>query len=366
MVKPFFSKKTKKALFFNLFLGGAWFAFSLSPIFTPIAQAGTFSFIDSLFAKVTNVTNAQGTSLNSQTMPLLAAVVNLDPKPATGGGDITIVSGSALAAQESPGSDSDTFDRPSSSQISVYTVRNGDTLSGIADMFEVSVNTIVWANEIKGGVIHEGDVLVILPVTGVQHKVVKGETIESVAKKYQSTVRDVASYNNIAEDAALAVGQSIIIPNGKIAPKPAAPTNSTKIKNIASGKTKQSYLGGAGPALSGYYSWPLEGGILTQDIHGWNGVDFGAPKGTPIYAAAEGTVVIAKANGGWNGGYGNYVVVQHSNGTQTLYAHASSVLVTVGETVSKGQMIARVGMTGLSTGMHLHFEVRGAANPFGH
>ncbi|KKW46945.1 MAG: Peptidase M23 [Parcubacteria group bacterium GW2011_GWB1_57_6] len=102
---------------------------------------------------------------------------------------------------------------------------------------------------------------------------------------------------------------------------------------------------------------------MTQGLHGWNGIDFGAPRGTPIRAAADGTVIIARA-GGWNGGYGNYIVLQHANGTQTLYSHNSSNAVGMGQAVTQGQVIGYVGATGRVTGTHLHFEVRGAANPF--
>src|SRR6185436_6794230 len=123
--KGFFSKGTKKAIFFNLFVGIASFVMAASPLFVSVAQAGTFSFIDSLFAKVTPVTNAQGSTYNSQTMPLLAAAVNLDPNPAVGGGDISVVNGSALLPQEGPaGTAADITERSASSQISVYTVRS--------------------------------------------------------------------------------------------------------------------------------------------------------------------------------------------------------------------------------------------------
>ena len=92
-------------------------------------------------------------------------------------------------------------------------------------------------------------------------------------------------------------------------------------------------------------------------------MDLAASLGTPIYAAAGGTVIIAKT-GGWNTGYGNYVVISHGNGTQTLYAHTKANLVTVGQMVKQGQTIALMGSTGKSTGSHVHFEIRGAKNPF--
>jgi len=122
--------------------------------------------------------------------------------------------------------------------------------------------------------------------------------------------------------------------------------------------------GGSGPDYSGYFTWPVNGGVVTQGLHGFNGIDIGASKGTSIFASAAGVVLIARNNGAWNGGYGNYVVIQHNNGTQTLYAHATAVLVTPGESVSQGQPIATIGRTGQATGNHLHFEVRGATNPF--
>ena len=108
---------------------------------------------------------------------------------------------------------------------------------------------------------------------------------------------------------------------------------------------------------------PIAGGHRSQGIHGHNGVDLAASVGTPIYASAAGTVIISKT-GGYNGGYGNYIVIRHDNGTQTLYAHNTENYVGVGETVSQGQTIGTVGSTGRSTGAHVHFEVRGAKNPF--
>ena len=101
----------------------------------------------------------------------------------------------------------------------------------------------------------------------------------------------------------------------------------------------------------------------TQGLHGYNGVDIGAPNGTPIIAAAGGSVVVSR-NSGWNGGYGNYIVIKHENGTQTLYAHMSEIVVVSGQSIVQGQVVGSVGSTGKSTGSHLHFEVRGAKNPF--
>jgi LysM repeat protein len=374
VVKRFFPKKLINPLFINLLGGCATFVMLVLPVF---AQASTFSFIASLLGGNPSVTSADTTILNSQTMPLLSAAVNVDPNGAVGGGDITVVDGSALVADEGPsGTAADIGSQYQNSQISVYTVREGDSLSSIAAMFKVNIPTIVGANDIKNGVIHPGETLIILPIVGTTHVVVKGDTLASLAKDYHSDAHDIASYNSLDDGAALAVGATLIIPNGEAttvvsgsAPKSTAKPKATSahakiIAKIAKGSSTEPFLGGSGPALEGYFSWPLNGGIVTQGLHGWNAVDIGAPRGTAIYAAADGTVLIAKGGGGWNGGYGNYVVIAHPNGTETLYAHMSQVLTSPGASVGQDDVIGKVGMTGMATGNHLHFEVRGAENPF--
>ena len=230
-------------------------------------------------------------------------------------------------------------------------------------MFNVSVNTIIWANNLSGiKDIHVGDILVILPVSGTKRTVVKGDTLKSIAKKYGGDATEIAQFNGLDTSLPLEIGTTIIIPGGEISPVTAkTPTqkSSLSLKNLF-----EPYLGGSGSAYSGYYSNPVPGAIFTQSIHGWNGIDLGAPRGTPIHAAADGTVIVARSNGAWNGGYGNYVVITHDNGSQTLYSHMTRAAVSSGQSVSKGQIIGYLGSTGLSTGPHLHFEVRGAANPF--
>jgi LysM repeat protein len=332
------------------------------------------SFITSLLGQ--SPTNSADTpTLNSQTVPLLAAAVNLDPNPPVGGGGITVADGTALVPQEGPsGTAADVAQWPTSSQVSVYTVHDGDTLSQIAQMFGVSVNTIIWANNIQNGVIHPGDTLIILPITGVEHTVQKGETLASLAKAYNSDSTDIAEYNGISSSAPLTVGESIIIPDGELSATAPSYGSSAPLHTSAPASgglraapgSTEPYLGDSGPPLPGYYAWPLAGGVgvITQGLHGWNAVDIGASPGTDILAAAAGTVIVANGDGGWNGGYGNYVVIQHPNGTQTLYAHMRKVLTSAGTQVAQGDTIGLVGATGEATGPHLHFEVRGAANPF--
>lgn len=329
------------------------FGVSASPF---LAQARFPSFISSIFESSAVVSKAATTGYNSQTISLLEPAVNIDPNPAKGGGNITILNGSALYTESGPSGTAAEVEEqhPGSTQISIYTVHPGDTLSEIAQMFDVSVKTIVWANDLQNGKIAPGQVLVILPITGIRHTVLKGETLASITKKYKGDADEILQYNDLASGDTLAVGTTIIIPDGEIV----APPTPAK----TSGRTSP-LRGASGPNMDGYYNWPVNGGALTQGLHGYNGIDVGAPVGTNILASAGGVVIIAR-QGGWNGGYGSYVVIQHGNGTQTLYAHASAVSVGVGDIVTMGQIIGRVGMSGKATGPHLHFEVRGAANPF--
>mgnify|MGYP001558748313 FL=1 len=263
---------------------------------------------------------------------------------------IPTVEGNALVSSVGPsGAALDSlFHKPTSDQISIYVVREGDTLSQIAEMFDVTVNTIKWGNNLTSNTLKEGDTLVILPISGVKHVVVKGDTIVSVAKKYRGDANEIIAYNNLQEGDSLTVGSVIIVPDGEVlAPSPVIrPAGSFGLKEYA-----------------GYYMRPIVGGRKTQGIHGYNGIDIGASTGTPILAAADGEVIISRT-GGWNGGYGNYIVIRHSNGTQTLYAHNSRNNVSVGDTVKQGEVIGMVGSTGKVTGPHLHFEIRGAKNPF--
>ena len=353
-------EKLKKAsLYLLLASGSSW------GLLAPTAASAGFFSISTLLSHITPQASASALSQNSQTVPLLAPATNIDPNPSVGGGDINVVDSQALMPQDGPsGTSADLETRPSSSAVSVYVVRPGDNLSTIAQMHGVTVNTIKWANDLGSTPIHEGQELVILPVSGLRHKAAKGDTVASLAKKYNADEEEIRAHNDISGD--LAVGQEILIPNGTIAAAPIAKAHTASVSVKKGGSGAGATVAAGGPAISGYYGWPLAGGVITQGLHGFNGVDIGAPNGTPIYASAAGTVVVALFNGGYNGGYGNYVVIQHPNGTQTLYAHMSKVLTSPGASVAKGATIGLVGSTGRSTGNHVHFEVRGAANPFAH
>lgn len=335
----------------RIFLGK--FLFILAITLLPQATyAGIFSFLSGTVNRTTEASTGLY-SYNSQNMTLLQAAVNYDPQAARGGGGIVVVGGVALLAETGPlGTIADIEDQElTSDQISIYVVRGGDSLSQIAKMFNVTTNTLVWANDIKrGDLITPGQTLVILPVSGVSHTVLKGETIKSIVKKYKGDLDEVLVYNDLILASKISIGDVIVIPDGEIK-TPVYSASGTVVRGAHS------------PTYSGYYIRPINGGSKTQGLHGYNGVDLGAPTGTSIYASANGTVIISK-NSGWNGGYGKYVVVRHGNGTQTLYAHNSRNIVSIGQYVVRGQVIGYVGSTGRSTGPHIHFEIRGAKNPF--
>lgn len=281
-------------------------------------------------------------------LPVLSAVLNPNPQGSRGGAEIVVNEGT-LVSSGPVGADVIAASRGGVGEISVYTVRAGDTLSHIAEMYGVTANTILWANDLpRATAIKEGQTLIILPVAGVQHTVKKGDTLSSIAKKYDGDVEEIMAYNQVSSNEELVVGEKLVIPGGsiKIAPTVASPT---KIAGSSSS--------------GGWLTHPIPGAVRTQGIHGYNAVDFGTPVGTSVRAAGSGEVIVSKSSG-WNGGYGQYIVIRHSNGAQTLYAHLSRNDIGVGAMVSQGQVIGASGNTGRSTGPHLHFEVRGASNPF--
>jgi len=318
-----------------------------------IARAGFFDVVSGWFAGGTDVANADVGATDTK-VTLLEAALNTNPTSTTTIDSLSTVDGKALLSEAGvTGTIADVIDNPASDQISVYVVHKGDTLASVAKMYDVSPNTIKWANDIKGA-IKEGDVLTILPISGINYVVKKGDTLDLIAKKYKADATDIADFNDIDQSLGLKIGDTIIIPDAE--PETVVPVKKTTTSKGTSGSKNPSY--------SGYFTNPLPGARKSQSLHGHNGIDLAGPAiGTPVLSAAKGTVILAKF-GGYNGGYGNYVIVSHPNGTQTLYAHLNSVSVTRGQVVSQGQKLGGMGNTGRSTGKHLHFEVRGAVNPF--
>ena len=322
----------------------------------------------------TRAADAESPVLHDANTRLLAAAYNVDPNPAKGETVLSLAEGSALVPFTGP-IGTVVPERVAVStvgSISTYTVKDGDSLSEIADAHGVSVSTLLWANDISdASLVRPGDELIILPVSGLRHTVKSGDTLGTVADKDGANAGDIASFNGLDAHATLVLGADIIIPGGELSAssKEKAATKKAVTQAVkASVKTGGSIAdvntatsGASEP--SGYFGSPVPGALVTQGVHGWNGVDLGAPSGTAIYAAAAGSVIVSKI-GGYNGGYGNYVVIDHGAGVQTLYSHMDADLVSVGDSVTKGQKIGTVGITGAATGYHLHFEVRGAKNPY--
>ncbi len=360
----FISEKNKKlTIFFTPIYKGIVISLAITYIslLSPnTTHAGFFSFLagattDNVSAKVPDDTS----SINSQNMLVLQAVTNTDPTPNKVSDETPLVSGNALIAEIGPyGTPTDVDKESTNTQISLYIVHNGDTLSKIANMFKVSVNTIEWANDLSNGApLVEGQKLIILPISGVKYTVKKGDTIKNIVTRYKTDLNEVLQFNDLSLSSNLKVGDIIVIPDAE--PVSIQTTGLFSMKKIP---INPSLHGTDGPYYPGYYIRPVDGGYKSQGLHGYNAVDIAVPLGTPIHAVAEGTV-IASVMGGWHGGYGSYVIISHPNGSQTLYAHTQKNFVSVGDHVEQGQMIAKSGSTGNSTGPHLHIEFRGAKNP---
>lgn len=234
-----------------------------------------------------------------------------------------------------------------------YTVVSGDTLAGIAKMFGVDNDSIKWLNrDMNEKKLKPGTVLRIPPVTGVVHTVKSGETIYSIAKRYNVSAQAIVDFpfNEFSNDEtfALAIGQQLIVPDGEM---PAEIITSPR-NYLANQLTPNA----GAVSATGAWIWPTQG-TITQYFRSWHkGLDVANHGGGAVLAADSGTVVVA----GWpdNTGYGNRVMIEHGNGYRTLYGHLSKISVVVGQTVKRGDVIGMMGSTGRSTGTHLHFEIR--------
>lgn len=228
-------------------------------------------------------------------------------------------------------------------QVISYQVAAGDTLSTIAQKFGVSVDTIKWASDLKRDSLSIGQELKIPPVTGIVHKVREGETVQSISKKYKTDAQKIVNFpfNDFADldTFALNVGQTLVVPDGVQADAPAIARPLPPV-----------FAGGTGQLL-----WPVGGTISQYPVWYHNALDI-ANNAAPGIAAAEGGVVADVQYLRY--GYGSHVIVSHGGGLATLYAHLSDVYVKLGDRLSRGQILGRMGSSGRSTGLHLHFEVR--------
>jgi len=230
-------------------------------------------------------------------------------------------------------------------EIIEYIVQEGDTLAQIAAKFNISLETILWANDLTSqSKLKVGQKLTILPVSGVMHLVKKGETLSEIALLYKADISKTRAFNNLSEGDEIFAGDILIIPDGKKPPKISI--------------TQTQYT----PIASSYFILPVPSSFkISQGLHWFNAIDFSNGRcGDLVFAAAGGEI----QQTGYDKTAGRYVRIVHPNGVITFYGHLSATLKAPGQAVSQGDIIGYVGSTGVSTGCHLHFDVRGARNSF--
>ncbi len=268
-------------------------------------------------------------------------------------------------------------------EIITYTVKEGDTIFGIADMFGLKPQTILWGNYYiladNPELIHPGQELNIMPSNGVYHRWSAGEGLNGVAHGYKVDPEVIVGWpGNHLDPVVLGdyshpniePGTMLFVPGGEREfvtwSAPQIPRSNPAVAKILG----PGYCGTIvdGPVGSGTFIWPANNHWLSGFDYSPStnhfGIDIAGGLGDAIYASDSGVVVYA----GWNDwGYGNVVVIDHDGGWQTLYAHMSALNVGCGSPVSKGDVIGYFGSTGNSSGPHLHFEMRngnyGFVNP---
>ncbi len=300
---------------------------------------------DSSFLLRSNISNL---FLDSNSFKNKDYILNIDE-------DVKINNDGALVVQSGPMRVSTEEEKPVDDTISVYEIKQGDTIETVAKLFNISKNTIIWANNLKTTKLIPGNTLLIFPITGIQYTAKSKISLANIAKKYRADLEEIATYNGLPADTMIAKGESVFIPDAEGEIQVESKSNKTK---VVTPKYKNN-------VVAGYFMKPVSGCARTQGLHGPYGtaIDFGCRVGTGIAASADG-VVIRSDSTGYNGGYGQVVIIAHPNGVQTIYSHLSRIDVSVGQKVSQGQVIGATGNTGRSTGPHLHFETRGTRNPF--
>jgi len=244
-------------------------------------------------------------------------------------------------------------------KVTEYVVKRGDSPWSIAQKFNLKPETILWGNaqlNAAAGSLKAGDTLNILPVDGVLHIAEEGDTLEKLASLHGTPTQEIFEYLgndfDLTQPPQLAIGQQIIVPNGT------SPIvwSEAQVPSAVQGSSAAGGYSGNVPSLgSGYFSWPVNGYVLTQEYwSGHPGLDLATDFRQPVFASDSGTVVFS----GWDEtGYGYFVMIDHGNDYKTTYGHNEANLVSVGQTVAQGQQIAESGNTGNSTGNHLDFRI---------
>lgn len=229
-------------------------------------------------------------------------------------------------------------------QVITYRVQKGDTLGRIAEKFGISVDTIKWTNNLKTEKLSLDQELKIPPVTGIVYKVKPGDTIYTIAKTHKTDAQKIVNFpfNDFADldTFALNVGQILIVPDG-VMPEARAIATAVPVSQVAGG--------------TGQFLWPAGGAITQYPVWYHMALDIANSAAPGIAAAGAGKVILVERQ---RYAYGWYIIIDHGDGFSTLYAHLSEIYVEMGQSISRGQIIGKMGSTGRSTGIHLHFEVR--------
>ncbi|EKD47393.1 MAG: peptidase M23 [uncultured bacterium] len=241
------------------------------------------------------------------------------------------------------------------SQVETYTIQSGDSLSSIASGYDLSINTLLWANNLSvSSVLRPGNTLTILPVDGVKHTVKSGDTIGGISRTYDVDQVTILSYNGLDNSDVLSIGDELLIPGGAV--QATTRSTSSAISQLFATPTTSAVPTSVSSTTpgAGYMVWPTDLRVITQ-YYGWKhtGLDVDCYYDNYNYAADAGYVTYS----GWNGGYGYAVDIDHGNGIVTRYGHNAALYVSAGQYVSAGEAIGLCGTTGRSTGTHLHFEV---------
>lgn len=256
-------------------------------------------------------------------------------------------------------------------KVGQYTVARGDALFSIAKDFNIKPETLLWANydilQDSPDSLRVGQKLNIPPTDGVYYQWQAGDSLDSISQKFEASVDDILAWpgNNIdLTSPDIKPDTFVMVPGGH------REFVQWIIPTVARGKSGTASIGGSAcisdKVGSGAFIWPTGNHFVSGNEY-WSshlGIDIAAGEGAPVWAADAGVVTIAQ--GGWNGGYGNVVMIDHGNGWMTVYGHLSQINVVPCQDVNAGTLIGLAGNTGNSFGAHLHFETRqngGFVNP---
>jgi len=236
-----------------------------------------------------------------------------------------------------------------SAKMRMHTVKEGETLSSIAEQYGIDLETLQASNEQLGADVYKEQQLLILPGKGILHTVEVGDTLWRIAEVYGINMNLIIDANG-KKNGQLSIGEKLFIPGAK--------------QTVDSERQLARSDVSVSRGVSDRFGWPTVGVFTSGFGYRWgrihSGIDIANDIGTPIKAARSGRIVHA----GWYDGYGYAVIIEHDQGYTTLYGHLNEVIVQSGQSVKNGQTIAYMGSSGNSTGPHLHFEVWKNGTPF--